>query len=399
MSKLMSTSMPTSEITVAAPPITARRRRRRWPIVLVALIVVVSVAVIVSSFVTVPYYALVPGDAQPVSKLIKLPPAQSHSEHGSLLLTDVGVENVSLLGLLPAWLNSDTTLVSSQDLTAGLPIDQFDAEGTVDMEESELTAQAVAIRQLGYQVPERDAGVTVYVIDPGSPASRTLHIGDVITSIDGTPTTNPQELQTAVRSHRPGDSVTLEVGSIDNPLQDHAATLRLGSTKGPHGAQVPFIGIGDPAAPIPGMGTQPYYSFPFAVHINSDEIGGPSAGLAWTLGIVDSVSGGSLTGGRKVAATGTIHPDGTIGDVGGVAQKTVAVERAGASVFFVPQVELATARSKATSGLKVYGVTSLQQVLHDLQRLGGQLGQAKTGPPPGPAGHSVPYLWQDSPWT
>ena len=92
-----------------------------------------------------------------------------------------------------------------------------------------------------------------------------------------------------------------------------------------------FVGIGDPAVPFQGMGTQPVYDFPFPVSINSDGIGGPSAGLAWTLGILNTLGGGNLTGGRIVAATGTIRPDGTVGDVGGVPQKTVAVERAGAT--------------------------------------------------------------------
>ena len=127
------------------------------------------------------------------------------------------------------------------------------------------------------------------------------------------------------------------------------------------------------------MGTQPSYKLPFTVKINADNIGGPSAGLAFTLAIIDSLSGGELTGGRIVAATGTIDPDGSVGDVGGVAQKTVAVERAGATLFLVPDQELAVARSKATSSLTVLGVSSLQQALDDLARHGGKLGAAAVG--------------------
>ncbi len=80
-------------------------------------------------------------------------------------------------------------------------------------------------------------------------------------------------------------------------------------------------------------------------------------------------------------------------------QKTVAVEQAGASVFFVPDPELATARSMQTSSLKIFAVSSLGQALQDLQRLGGHLGAAAKGPVPGPGGNSVPADWQDSPWT
>ena len=175
-------------------------------------------------------------------------------------------------------------------------------------------------------------------------------------------------------------------------------TVRLGSITEDH-QKVAFLGIGDPAAQIAAMGTQPEYDFPFPVSINSDNIGGPSAGLAFTLGIINTVSGGDLTGGRTVAATGTIRPDGTIGDVGGVQQKTVAVNDAGATLFLVPPPELAVAKSVAGPHLKVLAVATLGQALKDLAQIGGKLGLAAKGPPPGPAGHSVPTDWQASPWS
>jgi len=390
--------MTTSETTLYAPPAAPDPRRRKWPYVVSVLAILLAALVIVASRITVPYYALVPGDAMPVSGLITLPKSDAHAEHGRVLLTDVGVDNVSLLGLIPAWLNSDTTLVSRGALTLNLPLSEFNAQGTVDMEESELTAESVALRQLGYPIPEQDVGVTIYVVDPGSPAWKVLDVGEVITSVDGTPTPNPPALESAVRSHQPGDVVTLQVGSIVQPTPGRAVMLKLGKTV-EDSRTVPFIGIGDPSVPINGMGTQGFYRLPFPVNINSDQIGGPSAGLAWTLGIIDSLSGGNLTGGRTIAATGTIHPDGTVGDVGGVEQKTVAVERAGASVFLVPDPELAAARSKATPGLKVFAVSSLQQALSDLKSLGGRLGSAEVGPPPGSGGHQVPFGWQSSPWT
>jgi len=391
--------MSTSQFTLPPATAPAPRPRRRWPVVLVVTLVVVAALVIASSLISVPYYSLVPGDALPVSQLITVPAAQHHTVKGQVLLTDVGVNSLKLIGLIPAHLDHDATVVPTQQLTGSVPVSEFNAEGTVDMEESQLTAQAVALRELGYPVPERDAGVTVYVIGPGTPAWRVLHVGDVITSIDGTPTTNPSQLQSVIRSHHPGEVVTLRVGTIMQPDSGHAITVRLGSTVEDH-KTVALLGIGDPAAPdVPSMGTQPAYDFPFKVSINSDNIGGPSAGLAFTLGIINTLSNGRLTGGRTIAATGTIHPDGTVGDVGGVKQKTVAVERAGATAFFVPVQELSTARAMATPGLKVFAVRSVDQALGDLQRLGGDVGRAVTGPPAGPGGHSVPTDWEDSPWT
>ena len=115
--------------------------------------------------------------------------------------------------------------------------------------------------------------------------------------------------------------------------------------------------------------TRSTYAYPFPVSIDVTNIGGPSAGLAMTLGVIDALSGGSLTGGHTVAATGTIDAKGDVGDVGGVAQKTVAVENAGATIFLVPPQEYKQAMSKDRPGLKIYPVSTLDQALRaDRQR-------------------------------
>jgi len=132
-----------------------------------------------------------------------------------------------------------------------------------------------------------------------------------------------------------------------------------------------------PANPSPaflGIATETRASFvyPFPLDVQVGQIGGPSAGLALTLGIIDSLTKGQLTGGLRVAATGTMDLEGNVGDVGGVAQKAVAVRKAGAQVFFVPPQELAQAKSEAGS-MKVYAVSTLTQTLDDLHSLGGQV--------------------------
>jgi PDZ domain-containing protein len=384
--------MSTSELTLPPAAVADAPRRRRLPLVLIAIGILLVILFIVASIVTVPYDELVPGQAMPVSQLITVPTGKGHRLHGKVLLTDVGlIENLHLIALLPAWLDNDATLVKTVDLTGNLPEAEYNAEGTVDMAESQMTADSVALRQLGYSVPERDAGVTVYGLAPGTPGYRALAVGDVITSVDGVATPNPNALVAAIRSHLPGQTVTLRVGSIAHPDQGHNVSLRLAAGRD-QGKVVPIVGI-------VYLGTQPVYDLPFTIKINSDQIGGPSAGLAWTLGIINSLSGGDLTGGRTIAASGTIDPDGSVGIVGGVEQKTVAVERAGATVFFVPNSEVGIARSKATANLKVYGVSSLHQALMDLRSLGGHLGSAASGPPAGPGGHSVPNDWQQSPWS
>jgi len=386
--------MSTSEITLPPAVVDHAPRRRRMPMVLLAIGIVLVALFIVAAIVTVPYDELVPGQAQAVSKLITVPRDKAHPLHGEVLLTDVGlVENLHLIAFIPAWLDSDATLIKTDELTGNLPEAEFNDQGTVDMAESQLTAKSVALRQLGYSIPERDVGATVYGIEPGTPGYRVLKVGDVITAVDGVATPNPTALIAATRTHQPGQTITLQVGSISDPSPGRTVSLRLARGK-ENGKVVPFIGIVN-------MGTQPSYVFPFPIKINSDEIGGPSAGLAWTLGIINSLSGGHLTGGLTIAASGTIRPDGSVGDVGGVEQKTVAVERAGATVFFVPDYpdSVDPALAKKTSNLKVFPVSSLAQALKDLRSLGGHMGKATAGPPPGPGGHSVPNDWEQSPWS
>jgi PDZ domain-containing protein len=136
-------------------------------------------------------------------------------------------------------------------------------------------------------------------------------------------------------------------------------------------------GCGPATKPTAYLGIQTQqqlaWDFPVKVSVHTADIGGPSAGLAMTLGIIDKLSGGDLTGKRTVAATGTIDAQGDVGPVGGVAQKTIAVERAGATVFFVPPEEYPDAKSKDTPQLHVYAVSSLDQALRILKRLGGTM--------------------------
>src|SRR5579875_521374 len=381
---------------VAPAPV---RRRRRWPVVVSVVVAPLVVLVVASAFITLPYYALVPGDALAVGPLVSVPATQAHPLDGSVLLTDVGVDDVRLINWIPDVLDPNAELVKKQDLTGNLPQNEFDQQGVVDMTESELTAEAVALRQVGLSVPETDVGVTIYTVIPGTPAYGHLQVGDVVSAVDGSPVTNTSQLVAAIRTHRPGEVVTLTVGSIDHPQPGRPVKVTLGSAT-EEGKVVPILGI--PAGPAPyqwGMGTQPRYDLPFPVSINPGQIGGPSAGLAFTLGLIDLLSGGHLTGGHVVAATGTIRPDGSVGDVGGVAQKTVAVERQHATLFLVPEAELAVARAHATKGLTVVGVSSLHDALAALQRAGGELGSAALGPPPGPGGHSLPADWQLAPWS
>jgi len=379
----MTTSEQTLQPPFDEPPSSdAPSRRKRWPYVTGAILGVLLIFVIVSFRINLNYFAVIPGQAQAVGPLVSVPADLAHPINGQLLLTDVGVGDVTLGNYLYYKLDSNAVLYSkSAFIATGTTEQEYDQQGVVEMDESQLTAAAVALRQLGYSVPYHDAGVLVWQTVQGTNAYSALHVGDVITSVDSIPTPNAVALSKAMDARKPGQQVTLEVGTVDEPQKGHAVKVTLSSQK-VNGKTVAVIGI--------EVFTQPGWDYPFKVGVNLNNIGGPSAGLAFTLGIIDSLTGGNLTGGRTISATGTICADGSVGQVGGVPQKTIAVENAHASVFLVPEPEKSQAQGKATSSLRVFGVNTLQQALQDLKGLGGKLGAALKGPPAGPGGHSLP---------
>ena len=170
-----------------------------------------------------------------------------------------------------------------------------------------------------------------------------------------------------MKKYHSGQTVTLSVRkSGTGPPQPVSITLRTTTVD---------VGGGVKATVTLGIYPQDQvdYSFPFPVSIDVTNIGGPSAGLAMTLGVIDTLSGGNLTGSQTVAATGTMDDQGNVGDVGGVAQKTVAVEQAGATIFLVPPEEYKAALSKKTPGLHIYAVSTLNQALTVLAAHGGNV--------------------------
>jgi PDZ domain-containing protein len=355
---------------------------RRWPVVLVVVVAVVIAAGWIANQVPVNYYVITPGDANPVSQYIAVPPTLNHPLTGKILLTDVFVTKLNALNYLQyRYLESNNEVVSGPQLFGPTPNEsQYLDQGYLQMAQAQNFATAAALTRLGYAVSATDAGALIYGVAPHSPASKTLKVAEVITAVNETPTTSDCSLIAALHGLTPGTVVTLSVeeSSINDigqvvPGPTVQRQVRLGTPP----KRLIDTGCGAPTRPTAYLGispqTQQDWTFPVKVTVHTADIGGPSAGLAMSLGIIDSLSSGRLTGNHIIAATGTIDQDGNVGDVGGVGEKTVAVERAGATVLFVPRVEKATAEAKATKQLHVYAVSNLDQVLRILKRLGGNV--------------------------
>jgi len=278
------------------------------------------------------------------------------------------------------YFSSDSQVVPAVELLGpSTPPDQLEAQGFLEMSQAQSQAKAAALSYLGYTSKVKNAGALVFGVAPGSPASKVLKVAQVITAVNGVAVTDVCSLVSALHGLTPGTSATISVeqssvkpsGAFVNgpivPRKIELGTPPKGLTDGGCGLGKPTVYLGiDP-------NTQQAWTYPIDVSVNTVDIGGPSAGLSMTLGIIDKLSGGHLTAGHTIAATGTIDASGAVGDVGGVPQKTIAVERAGATAFFVPPQEYKAALSKDTPQLHVYAVSTLDQALAVLKKLGGTL--------------------------
>src|SRR6476660_3148124 len=338
-------------------------RTSRFGKVVVALALLAAVVGVAGARITLPYVIFSPGDATPVDDYMKIADARTYHHSGSLLLLTVRVSNgrPNVWRFIQASLDDDTKIEGEQDVFGTTPRKTADRQDVQQMQESQLAARQAALTRLGYDVRVTGKGANVQDVLPSSPAATAgLRAGDVITAIDGQPVHLTDDVGTIVRAKPVGTQF-----SVVARRDDHDVTLPITTAAAPSGPLrgKPYLGI--------KAGTEDLdVEFPIDIKIAVGDVSGPSGGLAFALTIIDDLTPGNLTGGQKVAVTGTIMGDGTVGAVGGVPQKAVAARRAGAKLMIVPRDEVHDARTKA-GDMKVVGVTTLDQALAALRAAGG----------------------------
>ena len=378
----------------------APRRRWGWRHSLFSFLAFVLVAAVIAYFIQLPYYALTPGQAPAVSGYISVPSSHRHPHKGSVLLVYVELTPMRALYYPFFWLDPNAAIYPSGEILGTETPSQYATEGEIDMSTAQQAATVVALQQLGYKVPVVKLGALIYGIVPGAPAAGALRVGDVISRVNGlkvptwvsltsklealTPFTTVHLVVFAYPAGKPR-TVSMKLGVIRSAPQGY---LCFPEGKGTEYKVTQFqLTPGGKARPLACLGIYPQGSggqaidgtafkvgpLPVKVNLASEGIVGPSAGLAFTLGLIEELDPADLTGGRKVAASGTISIDGSVGDVGGVAQKTIAVRGAGATVFLVPPQEYSVAKAHAGSHLKVYSVSTITQAVHILESLGGRI--------------------------
>ncbi len=306
----------------------------------------------------VPYVALGPGptfntlgedDGTPVIAITGRP---TFPTDGHLELTTVGVQSqLTLLGALRGWFARDLAVVPREVVyPPGSTDAQVEEKNNELMRTSQSSATSAAARQLGFPVAE----VTVAEVAAEAPAAGRLVVGDVLTSLDDAPLRDAAELRALIGKKQIGQPV--RVGFRREGRADSVEILTAAS-KG-EGPPRPVIGVVTQEKPLDA---------PFSVTISLEDVGGPSAGLMFTLGILDKLDELSQTGGKFIAGTGEISADGTVGPIGGITQKLIAAKAKGAVAFLVPADNCDEARRQPPEDLPLVRVASVADALAGLE--------------------------------
>jgi len=309
-----------------------------------------SVGIVAIALFAVPlsFVELNPGPALDVPSQISFG-GPVHPITGKLLLTTVTITQPSAIGAVEALVTPHHELVwQTQVIPPGVNEQEYLTSQLQVFQESAQAAAAVGLRAAGYPVTVSGGGVQAMGVISGSPADGKLKVGDVITAIDGRPVQLASDLQAATEKAVDGQTVVLTVVRGDQQLQIPIQLRRLSQ-------------IGRPGLGVALRTIAPQVHLPFPVRVRNRDIGGPSAGLMMSLGIYSLASGDDLSRGRVVAGTGTIDLNGTVGPVGGVAEKIVGAEQRGARTFLCPTSEAADARRAGVKDVKIVPVDTFTQ--------------------------------------
>jgi Lon-like protease len=327
-------------------------RRRGVTVILGALLTALLAVGVMAA--PLPYVVLKPGPTVNTlgssngTEVIQVTDAKTSTSSGQLRLTTVNVQSqVELVWAISSWFSHKDAVVPRALI---YPPDQtekqVEQQNAQEWTESQTSAVTVALAKLGYPIQTYVKSVTA-----GGAATGLLAADDVLTAVDDVKVTDPNKITDTVRAKPVGTTFT-----VAYTRDGKAGTVRI-TTKAGDDGKTPRLGV--------EIGTkQPH---PFDVKIDLDKIGGPSAGLMFTLGIIDKLQPEDLTGGKIIAGTGTIDDDGNVGPIGGIPQKLVGAKSAGAQLFLVPKDNCAEALNNSVSGLPMAEVATVDDALTALK--------------------------------
>jgi Lon-like protease len=335
---------------------TGRRKSATRPgllpaVLLTATFVAIALAAVLT-FVGLPYVVMSPGPATNIlgkvdgKPLLSVQGAPTYPTSGTLDFTTVSVDGgpgvrVTVYDLAQAWLSGSQEILPEEQV---FPPQQSEKdaqeEGAAEMAGSQSVATATALRAIGTAVPEM---VVIAGVPDDSPSKGAFEADDVLVSIDGEPASSSDAVRAAVQRHQPGDSFPVVVRRDG---KEQTVTAKTGEVDG---------------RTVMGVGLRLDYDLPVDVTLRTGNVGGPSAGLMFSLAIYDALTPGELTGGKNIAGTGTMDDAGTVGPIGGIRQKLVGARRAGADYFLAPADNCDDVVGNVPDGLTVVKVATFDE--------------------------------------
>jgi Lon-like protease len=336
---------------------TERRPFPKWPFILASVLVAIGIAIAIAWPIKVPYYTLSPGPLYDASDFIHVPGAEENIE-GEFFFLTVSLRQANVFEYVAARVSPKVDVAPRQNIRPqGVSPEDLRRENLATMEQSKTDAKFVALTELGYDPTYTGTGALVIETVPDSAADGVLLADDVIIAVDGKDVAFRSDVIDDLADKEIGDAVVVTVERVVDG-GDEPEIIDVTLVLGPH--------VDDPSKPMVGVlldNNEPIIEFPIDVTIDSQNIGGPSAGMMFTLEIMNQLTEQDLTGGQRIAGTGTIALDGTVGAIGGVTQKVNAAIDAGAVVVLVPAGNYDDAVAAAGDKIAVVRVETINDAL------------------------------------
>lgn len=387
----------TQQPIVLAPPaplvaaLAPNPRNRFWAIPFAALSILVLAAILISSMITASRftsikrpYAIVPSDAEQVEPRITLAKVQRYPAAGRILFVTIREPQLPLLAWLMFHNDDDIDPQTYADIYGTSTPAQISTRGQRQMISAQQAAEYAALSKLGYPINLKPGDIVIDQIlcfkvntqgtkcEQEAPSGDVLQADDKLVQLDGVDIKTVDDLVAVLARHKPNDMVEVK---FDRPGVSGTQTGKITLIASPQDANKTIVGFSP-------FDTTTVGTAPFPITTDFSGIGGPSAGLALTLTLIDELTPGELTGGQRIAVTGTIDVNGKVGPIGGLPQKASAVRQTGARYFIVPASQspesLAAARAVVGKDVTIITVSTLDEALAALTKLGGNGGTLGT---------------------
>ena len=330
-----------------------RMRNASWPLYLIGGLFALAVLSIVAWNLELPYLAYSAGPVSDAADSVVVEEIDFYPPEGELLMLTIVSQDVNIFEAAIAGVDPTVDLVRKEAVRrVGETDEEYRNRVLQQMDDSNFRAIAVALEYLGYDMVATE--VVINSVLDEVPAAALLEPGDTIRSVKGTSVTNVTDVTSALEGLAPGDVIYMTVERAGSEVE---VEVELAEKED------------EPGAPLIGIALGELTQAPFPISIEAGDVGGPSAGMMHAIAIIESLTEGALTGGRVVAGTGTIGADGTVGNIGGIRQKVVGAEAAGAEYILVPQGNYEAALTAERDRVEIVPVATLDDAVRFLESL------------------------------